>query len=140
MTKIFNRDVYLKSNVIAGLGDGRIYPVVAPHVAANAKAATATLTASDFGKNITNTGASGTTVLTLPSASAVRGKCARFQTTVAQIVTLSPVSTEAVFLGGNGVVNKDLLIAGVIGNYADVYSDGTRFLVTGYSGVVTKEA
>ena len=140
MTKIFNRDIYAKANIIAGLGDARVYPVVAPNATIAAKSATATLTAADFGKNVTNTGASGATVLTLPAASAVRGLSARFQSTVAQQVSLSPLAAEAVFLGGNGVVNKDLVIAGVIGNYVDVYSDGTRYLVTGYSGVVTKEA
>jgi hypothetical protein len=59
---------------------------------------------------------------------------------VAQIVSLSPVSTEAIYLGGSGVVNKDLNIAGVIGNFVDLYSDGVNFLVGNYSGVVTKEA
>jgi hypothetical protein len=140
MTKIFNRDVYLKGKTYAGLGLGQVFPQVNPSATVAAKTATATLTASDFGKNLTNTGASGTIVLTLPSASAVRDLCVRIQVTVAQIVSLSPISTEAVFLGGNGVVNKDLSIAGVIGNYVDVYSDGTRFLVTGYAGVATKEA
>lgn len=105
-----------------------------------AKAATADLTAADFGKVLTNTGSSGTIVLTLPAAQLVKGKSVKIQLTVAQAVSLSPITTEAVYLGGNGVVNKDLVIAGVIGNYADVYSDGVKYLVTGYSGVVTKEA
>ncbi len=105
-----------------------------------AKAATATLTTSDFDKVITNTGSSGTVVLTLPAARSVKGRSLKIQVTVAQIVSLSPAATEAVFLGGDGVVNKDLDIAGVIGNYVDVFSDGSNYLVTGYSGVVTKEA
>jgi hypothetical protein len=45
-----------------------------------------------------------------------------------------------VYLGGDGVDDKDLNIAGVIGNYADVYSNGSDYVVTTYSGVLTKEA
>jgi len=45
-----------------------------------------------------------------------------------------------VYLGGDGAVNKDLSIAAVIGNYVDIFSDGANYLVTGYSGVATKEA
>lgn len=105
----------------------------------SAQAATATLVAADFDKVITNTGAAGAIVLTLPAASEVEGKSIKVQLTVAQQVSLSPAASEGVYLGGSGVVNKDLIIAGVIGNYADVYSDGTNYLVTGYSGVVTKQ-
>lgn len=106
----------------------------------NAKATTTTLTRDDFNTVITNTGATGTIVLTLPDASVVKGKVLKVQLTVAQIVSLSPIATDAIYLGGNGVVNKDLSIAGVIGNYADIVSDGTSYLVTNYSGVLTKEA
>ncbi len=118
---------------------GSIYPVVAPNATVAAKAATANLAVADFGKNITNTGAGAAIVLTLPAAATVKGKVMRVQLTVAQDVSLSPATTEKVFLGGDGVANKDLVIAGVIGNYADIYCDGTNYLVVGYSGVVTKE-
>lgn len=118
---------------------GYIYPVVAPNATVAAKAATANLAAADFGKNITNTGAGDAIVLTLPAAATVKGKVMRVQLTVAKNVSLSPATTEKIFLGGDGVANKDLVIAGVIGNYADIYCDGTNYLVVGYSGVVTKE-
>lgn len=106
----------------------------------NAQSATADLDVNDFNTIITNTGSNGTIVLTLPTAASVIGKTLKVQITVAQIVSLSPVSTDAIYLGGSGVDDKDLNIAGVIGNYADVYSDGVNFLVSSYSGVVTKEA
>lgn len=106
----------------------------------NAKTTTADLAVADFDTVITNTGAGGTIVLTLPSASSVLGKTIKVQLTVAQIVSLSPATDDAIFLGGDGVDNKDLNIAGVIGNYADVYSDGINFIVGSYSGVLTKEA
>lgn len=106
----------------------------------NAQATTATLNGTVFDTIITNTGSNGTIVLTLPAASVVAGKTIKVQLTVAQIVSLSPIATDAIFLGGSGVDNKDLSIAGVIGNYADVYSDGTNYFVASYSGVVTKEA
>lgn len=118
---------------------GSIYPVVAPNATVAAKAATANLAAADFGKNITNTGAGDAIVLTLPAAATVSGKAMRVQLTVAKNVSLSPAATEKVFLGGDGVANKDLVIAGVIGNYADIYCDGTDYFVVSYSGVLTKE-
>lgn len=119
---------------------GITYPLVAPNATVVAKTATGNLTATDFGKNITNTGATDAIILTLPAASTVAGKAMRVQLTVAKNVSLSPAATEKVFLGGDGVANKDLVIAGVIGNYADIYCDGKDYLVVGYSGVVTKEA
>ena len=115
-------------------------PAVAANATVKAQAGTANLAAADFPKINTNTGAGGAIVLTLPAASAVAGLSTKIQVTVAQQVSLSPASTEAVYLGGSGVANKDLVIAGVIGNYCDVYSDGVQYLVLGYSGVVTKEA
>lgn len=118
---------------------GYIYPVVAPNATVAAKAATANLAVADFGKNITNTGAGDAIVLTLPAAATVKGKAMRVQLTVVKDVSLSPATTEKVFLGGDGVANKDLVIAGVIGNYADIFCDGTDYFVVGYSGVVTKE-
>ena len=118
---------------------GSIYPVVAPNATVAAKAATANLVAADFGKNVTNTGAGAGIVLTLPAAATVSGKAMRVQLTAAQDVSLSPAATEKVFLGGDGVANKDLVIAGVIGNYADIYCDGTDYFVVSYSGVLTKE-
>jgi len=120
--------------------NGWIFPVVYPSVAVRAKTSTGNLAAADFGANITNTGASGAIVLTLLAASGNTGKFFRVQVTAAQQVSLSPQSSDAIYLGGNGVDDKDLVIAGVIGNYADVYCDGTNYHVVGYSGVLTKEA
>jgi hypothetical protein len=105
-----------------------------------ANAATAAVAAADFPKNNTNTGASGAIVLTLPAASSVKEQYMRVQLTVAQTVTLTPASGEKIYLGGSGVASKYLLIAGVIGNYAEIYSDGASYFVTGYAGVLTKEA
>lgn len=116
-------------------------PFVSPKATVVAKTADATLTAAEVhGKQITNTGASGTVVLTLPSAPTVAGQAFRVQLTAAQIVRLLPATGQKVFLGGSGVASKYLNVAGVIGNFADVYSDGVDWIVTNYSGVVTKEA
>lgn len=118
----------------------KYYPVVKPDATVGAKAATASLAVSDMGKNLTNTGASGTITLTLPLASQCLGRGFRMQLTVAQIVRLDPSGTESIYLGGSGVAGKYLNIAAVIGNYADIYCDGTSWLVTGYAGVLTKES
>lgn len=105
-----------------------------------ANASTASMAVADFEKNNTNTGASGTIVLTLPAAANVPEQTCKVQVTAAQIVRLLPQTGEKIYLGGDGVATKYLNIAAVIGNYADVYCDGTSFYVTGYSGVLTKES
>jgi len=115
-------------------------PFVPADASVSAKTTTGNLAIGDYAKNITNTGSSGTIVLTLLAASAAAGMSFRVQITVAQIVRLLPQTGEKVFLGGSGVATKYLQIAGTIGNYCDVYCDGEKYLVTSYSGVVTKEA
>jgi hypothetical protein len=105
-----------------------------------ANTATADMNDYDFAKNNTNTGASGEIILTLPAASTVVEQKMRVQLTVAQIVKLTPQTGEKIYLGGSGTASKYLSIAGVIGNYAEVYCDGTSFYVTNYSGVLTKES
>jgi len=115
-------------------------PLVAPDAAVSAQAATAALVIADYGKNITNTGASATIVLTLLPAAEAAGKPLRIQITVAQIVRLLPATGEAICLGGSVVITKYLGIAAVIGNFCDLYCDGERYHVINYSGVVTKEA
>jgi hypothetical protein len=115
-------------------------PSISPKATVSAQAATATLTTAIAGKILTNTGAIGAIVLTLPAASTLAGCAFKIQLTVAQTVTLTPATGEKVYVGGSGVASKYALIAGVIGNFADVYCDGIDYLVTNYSGVVTKEA
>jgi hypothetical protein len=115
-------------------------PRVSPDADVSAQTATATLTIANFCKNVTNTGSSGTIVLTLPAVAAVPGLAMRVQLTVAQIVQLLPATGEKIFLGGSGVASKYLNIAAVIGNYVDIFCNGEAYLVMNYSGVVTKEA
>lgn len=114
-------------------------PLVSPKATVVAKAADAILTVADCGKIITNTGAAAGITLTLPAAADAAGCSLRVQLTVAQTVTLDP-GTGKIYLGGSGVADKTCIVAGVIGNYADIYSDGVDWLVIGYSGVLTKEA
>lgn len=114
--------------------------VVVPSAAVSAQAATGNLAAGDMGKNITNTGAGGAIVLTLLAAATAGVTKFRIYVTVAQDVTLTPQAGEKIYLAGSGVASKYLLIKGVIGNYCDVYCNGTDYFVTGWSGVVTKEA
>ena len=110
------------------------------NVTVKANAATASMNDYDFSKNNTNTGASGTIVLTLPAAASLKEQKCRIQVTVAQIVQVKPATGEKVYLGGDGVASKYLQIAGTIGNYAEIYCDGSSFYVTAYSGVLTKES
>lgn len=115
-------------------------PVVLGNASPTAKTVDYSVLAGDLPGLFTNTGASGTVVFTLPAASTVHGEPVKFQVTAAQIVRCLPQSGEAVYLGGSGVVSKYLQIAGVIGNFCDLVCDGTGWIVTNYSGVVTKEA
>jgi hypothetical protein len=115
------------------------YPVTLPSASVVAHATTAPVTNTIASKNHTNTGAAAPTVITLPSADTMALQGFRYYLTVAQQVSLSPLATERIYLAGSGVLDKDLVIAGVIGNYADVYSDGASWYCVGHSGAVTKE-
>jgi hypothetical protein len=122
-------------------GSGYLVPDP-PLVPANAEvvehAAGATLTVASFGKIHTNTGDSDSQELTLPAAADAAGMSLKAQLTVAQDVVLVPASGEAIYLGGSGTDDEKLNIAGVIGNYADIFCDGERYHVFDYSGVLTK--
>ena len=117
------------------------YPVSNPTTSSTAKTSTSTLSTTNVKwTNLTNLGAGGDIVLTLPAANSVGLYGFRVYIAAAHAVNLSPIATDAVYLAGSGVVNKDLVIAGTIGNYADLYSDGTYWHCYGHSGVVTKES
>lgn len=122
-----------------------IFTLVSKPIMANAtvsaQASTATLVATDLSwKVITNTGASGAITLTLPAASTLTGKYFTVTVLVAQIINLSPVSTDGIFLNGSWVDNKDLILAGTIGTSATIYSNGSDYLVVSHTSAVTKEA
>jgi len=115
-------------------------PWVSGSATVSAQNNSATLTAATCaGQNVTNTGAGAGILLTLPAVATMKNISFRVQLTVAQIVDLSLAATS-VYLGGSGVAGKYLRIAAVIGNYADIFCDGTSYHVVGYSGVLTKEA
>lgn len=86
-----------------------------------------------------NTAASGDLPLTLPSAASAVSKVLRANCLAAQTISLTPISTDIINYNGNAVVAKYARIAGVIGNYIEVYSDGTQWIVTQANGVVTKQ-
>jgi hypothetical protein len=96
------------------------------------------LTVASYAKIHTNTGAVASKEYTLPAAADAAGMSIKVQLTAAQDVVLVPATGEKIFLGGNGVEDEKLTIAGVIGNYADIYCDGEQHQVFDYNGVVTK--
>ena len=117
------------------------YPVTLPSATATAHSSTATIAESALvNLNHTNTGAAGGVVLTIPSATKFAMQGFRVFVTAAQTVGISPAATERIWLAGSGVLNKDVEIAATIGNYADIYSDGTDWHCVRSNGVVTKEA
>jgi hypothetical protein len=115
-------------------------PLVAPDGTVTAKTSTGNLAIADYGVNLTNTGAGAAIVLTLLAAALAAGMPLRLYITAAYTVTLTPQTGEKIYLAGSGVASKYLLVAGVIGNYVDLFCDGEKYLVQGYSGVITKEA
>lgn len=117
------------------------YPVIDPTLTPTALATTAAVTAAQIaGQNLTNTGAGGGTVYTLPKANTMPNQGFRFYVTVAQTSAFSPVATEYVALAGSKVVNKDLQISAVVGQFVDVYSNGENWVCWNHSGIVIKEA
>jgi hypothetical protein len=115
-------------------------PLVPADATVVAHSADATLTVASFGLIHTNTGAGASKNLTLPAAADVGGMSIKIQIAAAWALVLIPASTEKIFLGGSGVADEKLTIAGVVGNYADIYSDGAKYHVIDYSGVLTKAA
>lgn len=136
---IKSRNVDL-DKVLSDKGAKRVFPSINPKATPLAKTANYTVLAADFDGIITNTGDTDNIVLTLPVAASVADKGLRVAATAATTITMTPASGEKVYLNGSGVASKYLLMAGVIGNFVELYSDGTDYIVTNYSGVVTKEA
>lgn len=87
-----------------------------------------------------NTGDSGNLVYTLPAVAASKGKVVRIHALAAQTQQADPQAGEAVNYNGSAVVSKYAQLAGVIGNWMELFCDGTQWIVTDNSGVVTKEA
>lgn len=114
-------------------------PVVTTSVTANAASVTIVSTIPS-GTIFTNTGDEDAQVITLPAAADCLNKYFLFAVTTAYDISLSPTATDSVYLFGSGVADKDLVITGVVGNYAVIYSDGTYWYCVEYNGVVTKEA
>lgn len=136
---IKSRNIEL-DKALVNSGTNFLAPSVNPKTATVVtKTADYTVLPTDFGKIFNNTGDTGSQTLTLPDAAAVAGKSLKIACTAAQDIVLDP-GTGKIWLNGSGVADKTLTIAGVIGNFCEIYSDGTDYIVTNYSGVLTKES
>lgn len=102
-----------------------------------ARTADTTLTADDLNAITTNAWDSGAQVLTLPAARLAWHKCLKVAVLAAQDITIATIDWEKIYLNWSWIEWNEVLIAGVIGNFADIYSDGTDYIVTNYSGVLT---
>lgn len=119
------------------------YPTIDPRTATVAtKTADYTVTVADLSTPtiFNNAGDDGTQTLTLPSVALSRGKVIRAHALAAQIIRIDPAGTEAVNYNGSAVAGKYVQLAGVIGNYIELFCDGTQWIVTQANGVVTKES
>ena len=116
-----------------------IYPSINPKTATvTARTANATLTVDDFDEITTNAGDGDSQILTLPAPMEVEDMGLRVVVLAAFTIVLDPL-TYKIYLNGSGVADKTLTIGAVVGNFLELYSDGTDYIVTNYSGVVTKE-
>lgn len=118
------------------------YPTIDPRTATvTTKTADYTVTVDDLAKPtiFNNTGDTGVQVLTLPAVADAKGKVIRAHALAAQAIRLDPQTGEAVNYNGSAVVSKYVDLAGVIGNYIELFCDGTEWIVTQANGVVTKE-
>ncbi len=138
ISKVTNLE-YINTGSATSCAFRPLFPTVDPGATALAKTANYPVVAADMNKILTNTGAAGLVVFTLPLVASVAGQAIRFHLFAAQNVRLLPQTGEAIALDSSAVVTKYLDLASVIGNYAVVISDGSKWLVTDYSGVVTKE-
>lgn len=102
--------------------------------------ATTLVAATHHNKNLTNTGASATLEHQMLSAAAYQGDVVKFAATAAQIARFQPASGEAIYYNGDGVDDKYVQLAGVIGNFIEMQSNGADWIVIRANGVVTKEA
>ena len=119
------------------------YPTVDPRAATiTTKTADYTITLADL-KTPTifdNSGDNGTLVFTLPAVADAKGRVVRVAALAAQVIRLDPATGEAVNYNGSAVVSKYVNLAGVIGNYIELFCDGVQWIVTQSNGVVTKES
>lgn len=135
--KLINGDYLLEDSTIPS------YPTIDARTATvTTKTADYTVTLADLSLPtiFNNSGDDGTQVLTLPSVASAKGKVIRAHALAAQIIRLLPHTGEAINYNGSAVVTKYINLAGVIGNYIELFCDGTQWIVTQSNGVVTKEA
>jgi len=120
---------------------GVLYPTLQADAVELAKTADYTILDADFGKWMTNEGDNGAIVFTLPAydADEHEGKVIGFKALAAQQISVSPNSANMIFLAGDGVANKDLVIAGTIGNFAVIAGYNGAWHCVQANGVVTKE-
>ena len=121
---------------------GEVYPTLAPDAVELAKTANYTFTTADFGKWMTNEGDAGTQTLTLPLiTTAMIGKVFGVKAMAAQEILVSPNAADAIFLHGDGVLDKDVVVTGAISEFVIIYCHSlTKWYVTQANGVITKEA
>ena len=94
-----------------------------------AKTSAYTVTDSDFGKLLTNRGASASVTFTLPTATAANSGCwVEFYTCAAQPIVLSPATADTLVVHAD-LTADTLTTASTIGQHLTTVSDGTGWLV-----------
>lgn len=121
--------------------------IVPAYPTINLRTATVTAKTSDYTVTdtdlkaptiFTNEGDNDTIVFTLPAVADSKGKVVRFHALAAQVIRVDPQDGEVVNYNGDATATEDASLAGTIGNYMEVYCDGTQWIITRSSGVITK--
>jgi hypothetical protein len=121
-----------------GSAGNPLLPFVAPDTTPVAKtgvSGTIILAISDMNGIITNTGTTNVLALTLPTAATSDTKCFSAVVLTAFQVTVVPATGDKIYLKGSGTTNATLILANTIGNYADLYCDGSNWLVVDGQGL-----
>ena len=120
-------------NVLTSTGSLVEWAVPGKIIGVDAEAATTTLTAAQSGSLITNTGAAGATVYTLPAS--VVGYNYKLYAVAGQVITIDPPAGVTVQLGATvGTADTGTLSSNVAGDSLEIICTGaTTWVVTRYT-------
>ena len=126
----------LFDKVIANIGS------IVPHTtlatatrATDAGAVPAADVIAAFGNILFNSAAM---VPTLPAAASYPYDIIRFDTAHASTITVTPASGESIKFAGVGTADSTLILAAVVGNFVELYSNGTNWVVSDAAGGLSR--
>ena len=128
-----NSDNGVSGEVLTSTGTANTWAIPGNIQGYSAEASTTTLTAAQSGSVVSNTGAAGTVVYTLPTA--VAGMNFRFYSTAAQVITIDPPAGVTIQLGATvGTADTGTISSGALGDSCELFAtSATTWIVTRYT-------